>query len=375
MNGPTDGGRAQAFQALRDSEELHRVVLTNMSDAVFLTDDTGRFTFVCPNVDIIFGYAPDEVQAMSRIGLLLGENLVDTARLAAEGEIRNIERDITAKSGRRRTVLVHVKKVSIQGSTVLYACRDVTERKMAEDGLRAAHEELAHSSRLALVGELVASIVHEVKQPLTSISANASAAIRLLGNKASLSDATMFRDILTDVQSECLHARDVVERLRTVARKQTIELEVLDVSEVLNDLLGLLGGEARMRGITLDSKLGPCALKVNGDRVCLRQAVLNLVMNAMDAVSQTDREPRVIIGMRQVGDVVEISVTDTGPGVPAQDVPRLFEAFFTTKKEGVGLGLTIARTLVEAQGGRIALADGRAGGTTFQVILPTYPGT
>jgi PAS domain S-box-containing protein len=129
MSEPTNGGQARAYRALRESEELHRATLSNISDAVFLTDDDGLFTFICPNVDVIFGYVPDEVQAMMRISGLLGENLFDHAELTARGEIKNIEREITSKTGERRSLLIHLKKVSIQGSTVLYTCRDVTERK------------------------------------------------------------------------------------------------------------------------------------------------------------------------------------------------------------------------------------------------------
>src|SRR5262245_10062597 len=113
MSGPTNGGQAKAFQALRESEELHRATLSRISDAVFLTDDDGLLTFVCPNVDVIFGYVPDEVHAMRRIDALLGEQLFDRAQLEAKGEIRNVEREVAAKNGERRTVLIQVKRVSI----------------------------------------------------------------------------------------------------------------------------------------------------------------------------------------------------------------------------------------------------------------------
>ena len=118
MAGSTNGGRERAFEALRESEELHRATLSNISDAVFLTDDEGVFTFICPNVDVIFGYVPDEVQAMGRIDRLLGEKLFDRAELAARGEIRNIEREVRSKSGEQRSLLVHLKTVSIRGGTV-----------------------------------------------------------------------------------------------------------------------------------------------------------------------------------------------------------------------------------------------------------------
>ena len=138
MSGPTNGGREAAYQALRESEELHRATLSNISDAVFITDDEDVFTFICPNVDVIFGYAPDEVQAMGRISRLLGEGLFDHAELAARGELRNIECEVASKSGARRSLLIHLKAVAIQGGTVLYSCRDVTERKHAEEELRLA---------------------------------------------------------------------------------------------------------------------------------------------------------------------------------------------------------------------------------------------
>ena len=176
----TNGGRERAYRALHDSEELHRVTLSSISDAVFLTDDDGQFTFICPNVDVIFGYVPDEVQAMVRISRLLGENLFDRSELAARGEIRNIEREVVSKSGEHRSLLIHLKEVSIRGGTVLYSCRDVTDRRHAEEELRTVRQELAHASRLALLGELMASIGHEINQPLAAIRSNASAGLLLL---------------------------------------------------------------------------------------------------------------------------------------------------------------------------------------------------
>src|SRR5262245_41938514 len=232
MSDGTNGGRDEAFQALRDSEELHRATLGSISDAVFLTDADGVFTFVCPNVDVIFGYVPDEVRAMTRIGRLLGEELFDRAELAARGEIRNLEREVTSKSGVRRTVLVHVKAVSIKGATVLYTCRDITERKQAEEELRAARNDLAHASRLALVGELMASIAHDITQPLTSILANARAGLRLLDAEARPADGRQLRDILGDVCDQSRLAGEFVARLRALVRKRPMELRALDVNDV-----------------------------------------------------------------------------------------------------------------------------------------------
>ncbi len=358
MSEPTNGGRERAYQALRESEELHRATLSNISDAVFITDDEGHFTFICPNVDVIFGYLPDEVQAMARISRLLGENLFDPAQLAARGEIRNIEREITSKSGGRRTILVLLKAVSIQGGTVLYSCRDITELKHAEEELRTTRLDLTHASRLAVVGELMASIAHEINQPLTSILNNASAGLRQMESGAAPVAETELRDILSDIRDEGRLAAGIIQRLRGLASKRSPERRALDVNEVAGDILRLVGGDARRRRVTLSAEFVPSLPPVDGDLVSLQQVMLNLVVNAMDALDQekTD-ERRVVVRTRLADAAVEVAVSDTGHGIPADRLPRLFDAFFTTKADGLGLGLAIARTIVESHGGRIWAED------------------
>lgn len=138
--------------ALRESEELHRITLINMSDAVFITDDDGVFTFICPNVDVIFGYGPDEVRQVGRISRLLGQELVDRERLAAQGEMKNIEHEIVTKHGVPRAVLVHIKQVAIKRGTTLYVCRDITERKQSEQALRRNEERLSLALDAASMG-------------------------------------------------------------------------------------------------------------------------------------------------------------------------------------------------------------------------------
>jgi PAS domain S-box-containing protein len=371
MSEGTNGGRAQAFQALRDSEELHRATLSNISDAVFLTDDEGQFTFICPNVDVIFGYVPDEVRAMTRISGLLGDGLFERADLDARGEIRNIEREVASKSGERRSILIHLKKVSIQGSTVLYTCRDVTERRHAEEELRAARLELAHVSRLALVGELLASIAHEINQPLTSILSNASAAIRRLtaGGRA---DAAELREIFDDIRGQGRRAGEVIERVRALAGKRPLERQSLDLNEIAGEIVALVRGEARRRGVALHTELVPSLPAIDADRVSLQQVMLNLMLNGMDAMDQLEAaERRLLVQTRRLDDAVEVAVSDTGHGIPAERLPRVFDAFFTTKKEGLGLGLSIARSIVEAHGGRIWAEDHGGRGATFRLTIPT----
>jgi PAS domain S-box-containing protein len=371
MSEPTNGGRERAYEALRESEELHRATLSNISDAVFLTDDDGVFTFICPNVDVIFGYVPDEVQAMTRIGRLLGEDLFDRAELAARGEIHNIEREITAKSGARRALLVHLKAVSIKGGTVLYSCRDVTERKQAQEALLAARRDLQHASRLTLCGELMVSIAHEISQPLMSILSNAGAGLLLLDAGKGNGGTAQLREILGDVQDRALFAADIIKRLRAFLRKRPLELRTLDVNEVASDMLRLVAGDARRRSVAVCAELAPGLPAVAADRVCLQQVVLNLIVNAMDAMDEVAAEERrVTVRTRRQAHAVEVAVSDTGSGIRADRLPKLFDAFFTTKAEGIGLGLAIARSIAEAHGGQISAEDHGGRGATFRLTLP-----
>jgi PAS domain S-box-containing protein len=365
-----NGGRELAYRQLRDSEDLHRATLTNISDAVFLTGDDDRFTFVCPNVDVIFGYSPDEVNALERIGKLLGDGLFDRADLATRGEIRNIEREVTVKSGETRTILVHVKAVSIQSGTVLYCCRDVTELKSAEEQLRTLRADLTHVSRLALVGQLIASITHEVKQPLTAILANAGAGQRILSQAAEHPYSGELREVFDEIEGESVLASEVIGRLRALARKKPLTLQPLDVNSLVQETLRLVDADARRRRVTLVAELEPDLPPVNADRVCMQQVLLGLVLNAMEAMDESAGSPRQAMLATRLNDrAVEVSVSDTGHGVASAHMPKLFEPFFTTKSEGLGLGLAIARSIVEAHAGRI-WADGGDGGAAFHVALP-----
>jgi PAS domain S-box-containing protein len=372
MTGPDNDGRARAYRALRESEELHRATLSSISDAVFLTDDEGAFTYICPNVDVLFGYAPDEVQAMSRISRLLGEKLFDLAELIAKGEIRNVEREVMPKSGDPRIVLIHLKRVSIGAGTVLYTCRDVTELKHAERELAAMRIDLSHAARLALVGQLMASIVHEIQQPLTAILANASTGLHILRDRRKSADLDEMREILTDIRDESSAAAKIAHRLRALVRKRSLKLRELDVNQVTNDVLRLVHADALRRGVTLRTELTPSLPVVDADRVSLQQVMLNLIVNAMDATDQNEQAERLVTVRTRPGvGTVEVDVSDTGHGILADHKAKLFEAFFTTKSEGVGLGLAIARSIAEAHGGQISAEENGGRGATFRLTLPS----
>jgi len=370
MSGPTNGGRSHSYQALRDSEELHRATLSSISDAVFMTDDLGSFTYVCPNVDVIFGYTPDEVRSMGSLERLLGGQLFSLPDLVARREIQNVECDVVSKSGQPRSVLIHLKHVSIQGGTVLCTCRDVTELKRTERELAMARQKLAHAGQLALLGELTAMIVHEVKQPLTAILANVAAATASLKRDRNLDPAEL-RSILDDIQEASGSAADIVDRLRALARQRSREQVPLDLNDVVRDTLRMLAAEARRRGVRVREELHAAAVSITGDRVSLQQLVTNLVANALDAVEAASESHRqVTVRTSFDAGAAMLSVSDNGGGIAAPHLPKLFDAFFTTRNEGVGLGLAIARSIAEEHGGRLSARNNPDYGATFRFDLP-----
>lgn len=239
-------------------------------------------------------------------------------------------------------------------------------------------QELAHASRLSIVGELTASIAHEINQPLGAILSNADAAEILLDRPDPSLDEV--RQILADVRRDGLRASDVIRHVRTLVRKRELEMEKLDANAIAADVIALLEPEARRRRIPVASVLSPQHAYVRGDRAHLEQVLINLMLNAMDAVEATNATDNastapapIVVGVSSTGHrEVEVWISDAGPGVPAERLSHLFDSFYTSKPHGMGLGLSIARSIAEAHGGRIRVENNRDAGATFGVILPPY---
>jgi PAS domain S-box-containing protein len=358
--------RRRAEAALLESEEVHRLTLGNISDAVFITTSDGDFTFICPNVHIIFGYSHAEVEELGNIRRLLGDGVFDPASLDAAGEIPNIERRTRDKARHEHDLLITVKRIAIRRGRVLYTCRDVSDRRRAEE----ANRNLAHAHRLAGMGELTAMIAHEVNQPLGAILSNAEAAEMLL--QAEDPPLHEIREILADIRSNDLRADESIRRIRSLLRKREMKPERLDLNDAVADVLKLATGDALSREVRLRGELSPALPPVFGDRVHLQQVLLNLIINAMDAMKDTpqaDRELTVRTQRAEDGGI-EVAVADRGTGIPAARVSAIFDSFVTTKPDGMGLGLSISRSIVIAHGGRIWAKNNSGGGATFRFSLP-----
>jgi signal transduction histidine kinase len=250
-------------------------------------------------------------------------------------------------------------------------------RRRVELAIHQQRCELAHASRLAVAGELTGAIAHEINQPLGAILSNADAADLLLASGADRRDE--LRAIVADIRQDNLRASQVIRRLRALLAKQPVDWQPFDLNEAVRELEPVLRAEARRRRAALDLRLAPTAPVLHGDRIQIQQVLINLVLNAMDAASSLPEARRTVaVSVERNADRLMLVVRDRGSGIAPEHLPRLFESFFTTKPRGMGLGLSITRTLVEAHGGRVwAESDGGCGsdaGTVFRVEWPVASG-
>jgi signal transduction histidine kinase len=257
----------------------------------------------------------------------------------------------------------------LQFSLIVTLLIERRQRRRAERRSRDLTVELAHASRLTTVGEITASIAHQVNQPLAAILSNAEAAELLLD--ASPLPLGELRQILADIRRDDERAGEVIHGMRALLQRREVEVRPVDLNEATSEILRLLNGESSRLGVTVEVDLLEGLPAVAGDRVHLQQVVLNLVMNGLEATAERcggGNRVTVRTKWRETGEV-EVAVEDTGPGIAPEHFPRLFDSFFTTKKNGMGLGLSIARSLVESHGGRI-WAENNTGGATFRFVLP-----
>jgi signal transduction histidine kinase len=243
-------------------------------------------------------------------------------------------------------------------------------RKQGELEAQRLRQDLTHIGRVSALGELTASLAHELNQPLTAILSNAQVAECLLAAPAP--NLEEVREILRDIVTDDRRATEVIRRLRALVKKGGLEFVLLDLNELVREVARLMQSDAIGRGISLGLELAADLPTVRGDRVQLQQVVLNLVLNGLDAMHESGAGQRTLIirTARDVADAVAVSVQDAGTGIDEKNVDQLFHPLFTTKTEGLGMGLAIARTIVDAHGGRLSAANNVTAGATFQFSLP-----
>lgn len=289
------------------------------------------------------------------------------------GASRVLYREPSLWNDHRGAVIAAVIALLLQGGLIAALLVARRRRHEADVEARRHREEIAHLNRVGAVGELASSLAHEINQPLAAILTNAQAAQRILGRASP--DLEEVRGSLKDIIEDDQRAGEVIHRMRSLMRKEESRRSAVDLNDVAQRVLRLVASDAQLRNVSLDPDLAQGLPAVAGDSVQLQQVVLNLVANGLDAVA--DRPPgqrSVAIRTAAANGSAELSVTDSGRGIRADDLGRVFEPFYTTKPEGLGMGLPICRSIVEAHLGRLLVESAVGGGATFRCVFPAQAG-
>jgi two-component system sensor kinase FixL len=364
-----------AHKAIREQAQL----LDLTHDTIFVRDMTDKITFWNRGAEELYGWTKDEA---------LGKSTHELLQTRFPTTYKEVMGTLTRK-GRWEGDLPHTKK---DGMQVLVASRwsllrdkrgepiailetnnDITKQRKTEQNLHDMQVALAHVARITTLGELTASIAHEVNQPLAAIVTNGETCLRLLNSERP--DLQEARNALDDIVSNGMRASGIIQRLRALSKKADARKVPLDANDVIREIIPLVQRELSARGISLELTLAPGIAQVLGDRVQLQQVILNLVLNGMDAIMAAGGGSRQLrISTREDSGQVLVAVQDTGIGIDPNAEEQLFNAFFTTKPEGMGMGLAICRSIIEAHGGRIWATKNDDGGATFQFSLPAQRG-
>jgi PAS domain S-box-containing protein len=369
---------ARLYNDLREREaRIRRLVDANIIGIV-IWDVQGRIIDANQAFLDIVGYAREDLASLRWTELTPAEwRDVDdqaSAELKATGTVQPREKEYFRKDGSRVPVLVARAIFEWNRDEGVAFVLDLTERKHVEGALRDAQANLAHVVRVTTLGELAASIAHEVNQPLAGVVANAEACLRWL--RCGTPDVDRACRSVEWIIDDGNRASEVIRRVRALAKKTEIEKVPLDLNDVVREVVALVQRELNSHRVSLRMELVPALPLILGDRVQLQQVMINLVMNGIEAMQPvTDRPRELAIRSQHETQQVLVSVTDCGVGISAENADRLFNAFFTTKSGGMGMGLSICRSIMEAHGGRLWATASMPHGATFQFSLPVRADT
>ena len=356
------------------------MILDSSLDAVITIDARDTITGWSKSAEEIFGWSCEEA---------VGKRIVDTiipmqyreAHLrgckhflaTGEGPILNRRVEITAlhRAGHEFPVELTVTGIRLESNWHFTAfVRDLTDKRRVEEALREAREELTRVTRLTAMEQLSASIAHEINQPLTAVAANSDTCMYWLSREEP--DLAKARAAAQRLGKDARRASEIIARIKALMNKTPVERVLLDINEMIRDVMKLTQGELRKHRITTLADLHESVPRIKGDRVQLQQVILNLVLNSIESMTPVEDRPRTLsIRSRVLDDrMVEVSFHDTGVGLDSTVVDRLFDAFFTTKRNGTGMGLAICRSIIEAHDGHISAAPGAPFGAVFQFSLP-----
>src|SRR6516162_805825 len=386
----------RAEEALRASEERWSKLAENSSAGIALIAPDGRFIAANLALQKMLGYTEDELQGCTTLDVTHPEDRAATEARIAEANVGRrrayrLEKRFLRKDGSVMWADVSSVFVPASGSNSAFFSAvivDRTERKHSEEALQEAQAELAHVTRVAALGELTASIAHEINQPLAAVVNNASACVRWLAAH-NLEEARRSASL---VISEGHRAGEIISRIRALAKKVPPQKDWLDLNETIGEVIAMARSEMHRNRISLQSQLAKDLPLILGDRIQLQQVILNLLINAIEAVAGLDEGSRKLwVSSQKVAEIpgesdkdmftdkalaeaqwthALVAVRDSGPGLDPKGLDRLFNAFYTTKPKGLGMGLAISRSIIEAHGGRLWATANASKGAVFRFTLP-----
>ncbi len=369
--------RQNMEQKIQRAAQEWQTTFDNIPDLVIILDTEFRIVRINAAVRSYFGLPIEEIIGAHCYALLHGEEKPDDfcpymktleSRGHEEAEFHDDKRKVWLRASTDPVI-----GDSGEVAQVIYTLKDITERKRAEAEAFAARKELWRTDRLLRMGELPASLAHELNQPLTAILSNARAAIRFI--KSDRFDMNELTEILEDIAKDDKRAGDIIRGLRAMLRPEEGEHEVININDLLGESIALFNSEAIIRNIAVETRFSEFLPSVVANRIQLQQVVINLLMNAAESMAESTmnvyEDRKIVIETCTIsGDRVRVAVRDYGVGVGEQELGRIFEPFFTTKHTGLGMGLSLARSIIEGQAGHIWAENNPDGGATFYFDLP-----
>ena len=366
----------------RDLEQreakIRRLVDANII-GIFIWELEGRILEANDEFLRTVGYDRDDLVSgrLSWTGLTPPEWLDrDTQQLALEmkrtGSLQPFEKEYFRKDGSRVSVLIGLASFDEAGSQGAAFVLDLTERKRAEQERERLRADLAYMSRLTTMGELAASIAHEIKQPIGAAATNATTGLRLLQRNPP--DTAEAQEALSSIVKDINRAAHIIDRNRALYRRDTPKREVVNLNELIREMIALLRDKAHQHSIAIRAELDAALPTITGDRVQMQQVLMNLMLNGIEAMKDTSGELTITSNQSEDGQIL-LSVSDVGIGLPGDKADRIFDPFFTTKAQGTGMGLSVSRRIIESHGGRLWASANPVRGATFQFTLPTAPST
>src|SRR5262245_19822604 len=361
--------RKRADEAVRASEELFARAFRSSPDAMVISRRVdGRIIDVNDRWEALFGHARAAAVGRTMAELPLAAGAEDQATLRrlieAPGPVRDVEARFVTRAGELRETIIATETVEMGGhACFITTIRDITERQRAEREAQEQRQLLTHLGRVAVLGELSGALAHELSQPLTAILSNAQAARRMLARQPV---------DLREIASADRRAGEVIRRLRAMFKRGESNRQLLDLNEITRDVLDFARSDLLTRHVQVTTRLASDLPKVRGDSVQVQQVLLNLIVNGCEAMISNDPNDRSLVIETGIvdHDTVSVSVLDNGSGIRADILDQLFEPFVTTKHQGLGLGLTICRSIATAHGGQLWAGNNEDRGSAFRLLLP-----